>query len=187
MSNTDPTLTNEGYQLLPAGSEPPSADDALALEDTLANPDALAVAQRPPVPLGRAPAIDFAARRFVPNTAGGPLMIYGIDTLKQWAQKCLKTRRGENPAVDPEFGMDRLFVDLIDGSPYDESTFAEFESIAERALSVHPDIDAVDEWTIDYTADDDAAFVSFVVIPAADGEDPLSIDVSLPATGAASA
>lgn len=187
MSTNDPTLTDEGFDLLPAATDPPTADQALTLEDTLADPDVLAADQDPPAPLGRAPAIDFVQRTFVPNTAGGPLMLYGTDTLRQWVQKCVRTRRGENPACDPDFGMDKLFTDLIDGSPYDESAAAEFEGIMERALSVHPAIDSIDEWQIDYTDGDDAAFVRFLVIQTADGEDPLEIDVQLPATGAASA
>lgn len=187
MSTTDPTLTDEGFDVLPASTEPPTGDEALTLEDTLADPDALSTQQLPPPSLGRAPAIDFAQRTFIPGTAGGPLMLYGTDTLKQWIEKCCRTRRGENPAVDENFGLDRLFIDMIDGSPYDESVAAEFEDIVARALSVHPSIDSVEDWSIDYQDDDDAAFVSFVVIRVAQGQDPLNIDVQLPATGADSA
>jgi hypothetical protein len=102
-------------------------------------------------------------------------------------EKCLRTRRGENPAVDPDYGLDRLFLDMIDGSPYDESTAAEFEGIVERAVSVHPAIDSIEEWSIDYLDGDDAATIRFTVIPVAQGQDSLDIDVQLPATGANSA
>jgi hypothetical protein len=183
----DPTLNDEGFSVLPASTEPPSSDEALTLEDTLANPDALPTVADPPTPLGRAPKLDFVARTFVPNTAGGPLMVYGTDTLSQWVEKCLRTRRGENPAVDPDYGLDRLFLDMIDGSPYDESTAAEFEGIVERAVSVHPAIDSIEEWSIDYLDGDDAATIRFTVIPVAQGQDSLDIDVQLPATGANSA
>lgn len=187
MSFNDPTLTDEGFSILPPGSDPPTADEQLTLEDTLAGANALDVTQSPPTPLGRAPAIDFVQQTFIPNTAGGPLMIYGQDTLRQWVQKCIRTRRGENPACDPNFGLDKLFSDMIDGEPYDESVAAEYEAIVLRALSVHPAIDSIEEWAIDYLDGDDAAFVSFTVIPTAEGVDPLNIDVQLPATGANSA
>lgn len=184
MSVTDPTLLDDGFDVLPLGTEPLTADDALTLEDTLADPDALVTTQDPPAPLGRAPAIDFVQRTFIPNTAGGPLMVYGLDTLRQWVEKCCRTRRGENPACHPDFGVDQLFSDMIDGSPYDESVAAQFEAIVERALSVHPFIDSIDEWQIVYAQDDDDfAAVKFVVIPTAEGEDPVDIDVQLPATG----
>jgi phage baseplate assembly protein W len=186
MGANDPTLTDEGFDLLPAVSDPPNADQMLTLQEQLADPIALDPQQDPPAPLGRAPAVDFAQRTFIPNTAGGPLMIYGDDTLRQWVQKCLRTRRGENPACDENFGCDLLLLDLIDGSPYDEAVAAQFEDIVARALSVHPAIDSIEGWSIDHQPDDDAAFLSFTVIKAAEGEDPLDIDVQLPATGAAS-
>lgn len=187
MSTTDPTLTDDGFDVLPPETEPPAGDEALTLEDALVDPSLLAPDQNPPVALGRAPAIDFVQRTFLPGAAGGPLMLYGLDTLAQWVEKCLRTRRGENPACDPNFGLDRLFSDMIDGSPYDESVAAEYETIVERALSVHPYIDSIDEFDISYTDGDDAVFISLTVIPMAEGSDPLNIDVQLPATGANSA
>jgi len=176
----DPTLENEGFAVLPPESEPPDPDETLSIEDALADPDALPVEQDPPAPLGRAPAIDFVQRRFVPNTAGGPLMIYGIPTLAQWVEKCLRTRRGENPACDPDFGLDALFEDLLDGGPFDAAAAAEFEGIAERGLTVHPAVDSIEEWSVDYAPGDDAVLVSLLVIPTADGEDPLDLNVTLP-------
>lgn len=188
MSVTDPTLTDDGFDVLPPSTEPPTADDALTLEDTLADPSLLDQEQDPPPPLGRTPAIDFVQRTFVPNTAGGPLMLYGLDTLRQWVEKCCRTRRGENPACDPQFGLDRLFADMIDGTPFDEAVAAEFEGIVERAVAIHPFLDSIDEWEIDYiNDDDDFATVRFVVMPVQQGQDPVDIDIQLPATGANSA
>lgn len=187
MSTNDPTLTDDGYDVLPASTAPVSETEALTLEDALADPQALDAPQNPPAPLGRTPAIDFAEQTFVPSTASGPLMLYGDDTLKQWVDKCLRTRRGENPACDPQFGCDLLFQDMIDGNPYDESTAAVYEDIVSRALSVHPDIDSIEDFAIDYADGDEAAFVTFAVIKTAAGQDPLNVDVQLPATGADSA
>lgn len=177
-------ITDEGFALLPAGTEPPDPDAALSLEQALVDPGALPTELGAPVPLGRAPAIDFVQRRFIPQTAGGPLMLYGLATLGQWVEKCLRTRRGENAACDPEFGLDALFEDLIDGGPYDAGAAAEFEAIVERALAVHPVIDSITEWSIAYTDGDDAAFASFRVIPVTEGSDPIALDVSIPVGGA---
>jgi hypothetical protein len=179
----DSTLENEGFAVLAPESEPPDADESLSIEDALANPDALSVTQDPPAPLGRAPAIDFVQRQFVPNTAGAPLMIYGTDTLAQWVGKALRTRRGENPACDPDFGLDALFEDMLDGGPFDAAAAAEYEGIVERALTVHPAVESIEEWSVDYAPGDDAALASLRVIPTAEGEDPLDLEVTLPIGG----
>lgn len=172
---------DEGFALLPDATEPPDADTALSLEDSLVDPNAIITTQQsPPAPLGRAPALDFAQRRFIPSTAGGPLMIYGTATLGQWVEKCMRTRRGENKACDPDFGLDALFQDLIDGGPYDAGAAAEFEDIVARALTVHPAIDSIADWQVTYEAGDDAAFTQLTVIPADEGVDPLDLDVRLP-------
>lgn len=177
----DGTTLDEGFEVLPPDSEPPDPDEALSLEEALADPTVLDPEQDPPVALGRAPAIDFVQRRFIPNTAGGPLMVYGIDTLAQWVEKCLRTRRGENPACHPDFGLDVMLTDLLDGGPFDAGAVAEFEAIVERALSLHPAIDSIDEWQPIYTdLDDDSAQIRFTVIPTVEGEDPLELDVTLP-------
>jgi hypothetical protein len=167
------------FSALPPGGGSP--DVALRIEDQLANPVGGVVAQDPPVALGRAPAIDFAQRTFVPNTAGGPLMLYGLDTLASWCEKALRTRRGENPACHPDFGVDALFLDLIDGGPFDSGVAAEFEAIVERALTFHPAIDAVEDWAVDYQPGDDAALATFRVVTVAAGTDPLNLNVTLPA------
>lgn len=177
------TSTDEGFDLLPDATEPPDPATALSLEDTLVDPNQIATVQGPPVPLGRAPAIDFVQHKFVPSAAGGPLMVYGLDTLKQWVEKCLLTRRGENAACHPDFGLDSLLQDLIDGGPFDSGAVAEYEAIVERALTVHADIDSIDGWAVDYEAGDDAAVVSFSITRVTQGVDPLDIDVALPVSG----
>lgn len=159
----------EGFPPLPAGTEPPDALEELRLQDALANPPLLASEGRRPYPLGRAPAYDFEAHRFVPGVAGGPLMTRGTATLATWVQKCLSTRRGENPAVDPNFGLDITAEDLLgEGEPFDESAIAEYLTALKRALLVHPRITAVDEARVDTDPDDDRVFVSFLVITDSD-------------------
>lgn len=173
-------FSDEEFPVLPPESEPPDADEALSLQDALADSDDLDVDQDPPVPLGRTPAIDFVQRTFVPNTAGGPLMLYGDESLRQWIEKCLRTRRGDSPAVHPDFGLDALIFDLVDGGIFDESAAAEYQAIVERALPVHPAIASVDEFDVDYSDGDDAATARIVVAKVAEGEDPLELDLSIP-------
>jgi hypothetical protein len=157
--------TDEGFDPLPALTEALDPRDELRIEDAFADPATLAVPDQTPEPLGRAPAYDFVNHRLLPGGAGGPLMIRGAATLGQWVDKCLRTRRGENPAVDPDFGSDLLPEDLLgEGRPFDPSAVAEYIAAAERALRVHPRISDVDDMRITSDPDDDAVMLSFTVI-----------------------
>lgn len=178
---------DEGYEPIPAGLEPLNADDELALEEDLAVAGAqptLTVATGPPPPLGRTPAIDFLAGTFVPFVSGGPLMLRGTATLSQWCEKCLRTRRGENPAVDGDFGVTVVAEDLIDGDVVDESAIAEAIDDWTEALLVHPRVSGVEEWSIDYLDGTDYVNVSFRVIPEGDNVEQVVIsNLELPIGG----
>lgn len=173
----DPTTQDEGFELLPPETEPPDAGAELALEDELAaGADDLAIDVPEPPPLGRSYAYDFIEHGFVPSQAGGPLPTHGLETLAVWGEKCLRTRRGENPACDPDFGMDLMPQDLLDGGPFDASAMAEYEADIRRALLVHPRIVDVDSFAVEYAEGDDAVAVSFRVIPEGDDLDDLDFD-----------
>lgn len=156
---------DEGFDPLPALSEPPDPDTELSIQDAIA--DSATTTIEPvaePTPLGRAPAYNFLEPRLVPGVAGGPLMTRGYDTLATWIEKCLRTRRGENPAVDPDFGCEILVEDLLsEGEPFDPSAIAEYTAAIERALLVHPRIASVDDFEVDGSLDDDAATIAFHV------------------------
>lgn len=169
---------DEGFDPVPALSEPPSAEEELRLQDALADSPAITVGSAPPVPLGRAPAYDFAAHRMVPGTSGGPLMTRGTETLKTWIEKCIRTRRGENEAVDANFGLDMLAEDLLEeGAPYDPSAVAEYLSAVERGLTVHPRVLGIEDLDLVYDSpDDDAVFLKFRVVTVGDDVDELTFD-----------
>lgn len=162
---------DEGFSPLPALTEPLDPLAELTLESALADATSSPVdAPGPPAPLGRAPAYDFIEHRFVPGAAGGPLMTRGIATLATWVEKCLRTRRGESPAVDPGFGCDILAEDLLEeGGPFDASATAEYVAAVERALLQHPRISDVEGLSVDGSDDDDAVFITMRVVT--DGDD----------------
>lgn len=173
------TFTDEGFELVPAGIEPLEADEELALEEALAGgagDDPLVVQRQQPPPLGRTPAYDFVERTFVPGQAGGPLTVSGLDALRFWIEKCLRTRQGENPAVDPGFGVTIMAEDLLDGGVLDDSALAEAYEDWERALLVHPRISSVEAISIDAQDDDDAVYVTLRVVPEGLGDEVLAID-----------
>jgi hypothetical protein len=176
----DPNLLDEGFELVPPDSDPPDAQAELDLEDALASGDdvSFAITEDAPPPLGRSYAWDFIEHRVVPGQAGGPLMTYGLDTLATWIEKCLRTRRGENPAVDPDFGVEIMPSDLLDGGPFDGGAIAEYEDSVKRALLVHPRIADVEfgAGSVSYTDGDDAVFVNMRVIPEGDDLDELTVD-----------
>jgi phage baseplate assembly protein W len=159
-------------------SGPLDPDVELTLQDALADPDET-VSDDQPIPLGRTPAIDFVQRRMIPNTSGGPLMLYGEDALAQWIEKCLRTRRGDNAACHPDFGVDALLFDLVDGGTLDDSAVAQYQAIVERALSVHPAIESVAEFHIDYDLDDDAATTYMRIVRVSGAGDPVNVTVAL--------
>lgn len=148
-------------ELLPPGIEPMEADVALEREGDFLGSDPIEVETGPPPPLGRTPAYDFVGRTFLPSRAGGVLMLTGLGTLEQWIEKCIRTRRGENPACDPDFGVEVLPIDLLDGGVLDESAIAEAYGDWTRALETHPRISDVADWSIDYAPGDDAVFIGF--------------------------
>jgi hypothetical protein len=168
---------DEGFELVPPGVEPLEADAALALEDDLAGGDPLVLAPTAPPPLGRAPAYDFVERRFIPGQAGGPLEVTGLSTLALWIEKALRTRQGENPAVDPGFGVSILPEDLLDGGVLDDSALAEAYDDWERAILVHPRVSAVEAMRVEIDPGVvDYIFLTLRVTPEGLGDDVLAID-----------
>lgn len=158
---------DEGFSPLPEFAEPLDPLDELTLDDALAEEDErqrVDVAE-PPAPLGRAPAFDFGAQRFIPSVSGGPLMTRGRATLQTWVEKCLRTKRGEAPAVHPDFGCDMTVEDLLEeGEPFDAAAVTEYTDAVRRALLVHPRITDVEGLSVEGSLDDEAVFVSLTVI-----------------------
>jgi hypothetical protein len=155
---------DEGFDPLPALTEPLDPADQLTLEDALADQAPVAVGPAPPAPLGRAAAYDFVQHQLIPGVAGGPLMTRGLATLATWVEKCLRTRRGENPAVHPNFGCDILAEDLLsEGDPFDAAAVTEYMEAVTRGLLVHPRISRVEGLSVEGSEDDDAVVISFRV------------------------
>lgn len=171
-----------GFDLLPVVSEPPEAQEELSLLDQLADPNVPAPTTPEPTPIGRGYAFDFANRTFVAAPSGGPLMTYGVDTLKAWIEKALATERGAAPVHRvTDFGLDGAY-DFLDGSPFDAASVSELEGRVRDALLIHPRIEQVTDWVAEYDdgsetgePPDDAIFLSFTVVVAGDDIDALAI------------
>lgn len=167
---------DEGFSPLPALTEAADPAEELRLQDAFADAGTVVVPSAAPVPLGRAPAYDYVNHRLIPGKAGGPLMTRGRATLAGWIEKCLRTRRGENPAVDPDFGLDILAEDLLaEGVAFDPAAISEYLAAVERGLLVHPRIAGL-EADMEYDdPDSDEVFLNLNVSETGEDGDPLTL------------
>lgn len=165
MSAIDP---DEGFDPVPALSEPPEGDRELALQEAAVGTASISPESPPPPTMGRTWAIDFEAGRLL-----GP--IRGDTARRQAVEKALRTERGAAAIHDDDYGMEGAADGGVDGSPFDAAKFAELEARVRDALLALSwvldviDFDAVGSLTSAY------ADVSFRVIP--EGEvDPINFD-----------
>lgn len=149
---------------VPVTDEPPDPVDALqSLESALtafAAPPDLIVAAEPPPPVGRAWAYDWQDRRFHTAGASSPLTVRGMQTLRGWIEKCLRTERGAHPVHPPGYG---LVGGVGIGGPVGVVA-PDLEGRVREALTFHPRISDVTNFSYDHDPDDDYLAVTFDVL-----------------------
>jgi len=169
------TPASTGYPLIPTVSDPALPADQLTLLDQLADPNVTEPQAPEPQPIGRSYLYDFQLRQLVPSPAGGPVMTYGLDSLRAWIAKTLLTDRAAAPVhMNNDYGLDGA-NEFLDGSTFDSGASAALEARVRDALMMHPKISEVRDWHATYTPGDDALFVSFTVVPEGDDGDPLQV------------
>lgn len=146
-----------------------------ALTQTDAGPPDVVVTEQPVPPPGRSWAFDFREGGFKPGMRASNLAIRGVDTLKAWVEKCLRTDRGAYPIHSDDYGMQRPF-DLI-GEPVSTATTVDLEHRISDALTFHPLIVAVADFQMESDPDDEAVFVSFAVVLSDDSSIPLELQL----------
>lgn len=156
-SETFPTPT-----LAPTTDDPLTAQEAFdRLQTDLSDfPSAvdLVVAADEPTPIGRSWAFDWTQHRFVKFPGAlGPKQTYGEETLGEWVEKVLHTARGAHPVHPPGYGFDAP-QGLVYGGTVGQIP-PDFEDRVRDALTFHPNISDVEEFTYDYDRDDE--FVHF--------------------------
>lgn len=154
------------YTLLPA-VEPLDPDGALAAAEAaaLTEPDELDTPVERPQPFGRSWAFDFSTGQFIRHGAA-PAETFGLETLKQWAQNALLTRRFAHLIYSDAFGLE-LDDDLI-GSALTPITQADYTAAVVEALLVHDRIASVDDFTFTHDPDEDFVVVNFTITTDAD-------------------
>jgi hypothetical protein len=141
-----PTLT-------PTSETPLSAPDELALLDSLtdANPGSLDLVISPaePEPIGRSWKYDFTLRQYVRGHGQlGPSPTRDAEALVDWVEKCLLTARGAHPVHPPGYGLVHGSADLIGGLVGAPSS--DLEVRVADAVTFHPRISGIANWTFDY-------------------------------------
>lgn len=145
-----------GYTLLPA--DPGVLTPDLALEAALAPiPD---LEPPGPAPIGRGWAFDCVAGEFVLHGAT-PQRIDGLDQIRMWIEKTLRTARFAHPIYTDVYGVVEP-TELL-GQPYDGEVLAAYQEAIVDALTVHDRIAAVDGFSFAHDPMDDALYVSFTV------------------------
>jgi len=143
--------------------------DELALDPF--RPDLL-VEETPLPPFGKSWKFDFATSKFLKVPGRGPLRTQGIDTLRAWIEKCLFTARDAHPIYSEDYGTDDPFGWA--GQPFTDEAVGDLERKVSEALTQHPRILEIEDFTTDYDPGDEELFVRFRCV--IDGGDDLIID-----------
>ena len=155
--------------------DPVSADAELAAAEaeagiTPGDDDTLVIVEPEAQPIGRSWAFDWATRRFVRAAGGGIAETRGLDTLRGWIVKALKTPRGGAPVLPDDYGVDGGGLESLFGTSTASLDVAELTERITDALTVHPRIAAVREVDIALDASDEAAALSLTVVLDSDEE-----------------
>lgn len=152
--------------LLPPLEEALTATEAYRRFEESFDPEGpadLVVEGVPPHPPGRSWAYDFVRRRFVSAPQQhGPLETHGIETLKQWIEKCLLTARGAHPIYSEDYGIE-LPNDLV-GVSADTFPDAIYESRISEGLLAHERITSIEDFAAVYDPMEEFVLVSFTCV-----------------------
>lgn len=122
----------------------------------------LVLESQPPPVIGKSWAFDFVQGRFIPTRTGGVVATRGLDTLRFWIEKCLRTPRNAFPIYDDGYGLEDGY-DML-GGQYDAGQVADLGQRIEDALTYHPAITGVENFTVDHDPDEETLWLSFVVV-----------------------
>lgn len=146
---------------VPATGEDALADLQIALETFPSQVDLVVTADEQ-LPVGKGWAFDWGQRQFISAARQrGPRPTYGFETLSQWIEKCLRTARGAHPIHPAGYGLAATSSPLVGGNAM--QTPPDLEDRVREALTFHPKIIDVTDFTYTQDPDDDALYVNFTV------------------------
>lgn len=167
---TELVQTDDGFDPLPADTEPPEGDDELALQEQLVGTDAAVTAISAPPVVGRTYQLDLETGRFTPE-GHVPNSINGQEAMRQAIVKALSTSRGSSAAQGDDYGRENADRDA-EGQPFDSAAFAETEESVRDCLLGLPWVLAVEDFDVVEEPEQQSttAVVSFRVVPEGDDE-----------------
>lgn len=124
-------------------------------EELLGDEDAELIVEPEPVQLPRTMVLD-------PNgglmmTGRGPALVRGDANLRGWVQKCLLTHEGAHPIHPAGYGVETPLIEYVGFEP-DESELGEMAEVIREALTFHPLISDIDNFTVTIDETDDSAY-----------------------------
>lgn len=162
----------DDFVLLPADGPDILPDDELAA--ALDARDA-ANANQEPQPYGRGWAFDFTGTRDFVKHGQGPARARGIENLKVWIEKTLRTARFAHVIYGDDYGIDT--VELI-GRPLSPELVGQYGTAVTAALLVHDRISSVEDFAFSADPGTDLLEVTFTVV-VDEGDESLTITAAL--------
>lgn len=149
----------EGFE--PDVEDPLAPDDEfLDIDDTPERED-IVVEEAAPQPLGRSWGYDFIRRRFITVRGKGPLETRGLETLRFWIEKALRTPRGSSVLHPDDYGLPRRNILGESGA---EVAFGDLSEDITDCLTFHPRITDVTDFDFNFVEEEEALYASFRVV-----------------------
>lgn len=118
---------------------------------------------------------DFKKNDFVIGDNGKPVILEGMDALKMWIEKRLRTMSMGNYKMYRNTSYDGNIDDLVIGKTYDvQFTESELKREITEALTAHDDITSVNSFSFERVKDNLTVNISLTTIY---GQEDLSYDI----------
>lgn len=151
-----------GFELLPEEEAEITPDEELEL--LLAPTDVASEGEdieEPPMPLGRGWPFDFQTGQF--GRAGfAPAATSGVDHLRTWIEKTLRTARFAHPIYTDDYGTE--WPEPLIGAPFTPALAGKVSNAVEDALLQHDRITQVKDFFFEGGPESDLLAISFTVV-----------------------
>jgi len=117
--------------------------------------------------VGKSWAFDFLRSRFIPRRSG-PLRTNGLTSLRYWIEKCLRSERGAAAVWPDEYGT--VGTSDFYGQVWRTEYSVLLEERVAEALSFHPRISRIENFTVKYDRGSTIVQVSFHVVLAEEAD-----------------
>lgn len=128
-------------------------------------------------PFGRGWAFDFSTGQFR-HAGSAPAGVRGLDQLRMWIEKTLRTARLAHPMYSDNYGVDQPYEAI--GQVFSPAMAGRYAKAIEEALMVHDRISAITDMEFTGGLGSEVLEVSFTVVTDEDQIDVASVPVGRP-------